>query len=398
MTRDAHRTLLAMTLALATACTNDIWLSDSFDAGLEPPIDASPGQDARVIDAPEIDVDAGEDGPRACEVAPVTIALASNAPPLERPTLAVSGQADTLRYGVLLPPAASPTATEETRLVITDRHGTVLHERAFDLDDASGAPTSSATIHSLPLGASEEGFLLLAPRQVWLLDGDGEGAPTALVAAPSPTWQRAAAWIDDERFVFVSDTPDLRLAVFDRSTREVRTTSISAADAACVHVDADGVTISSVGPLTETVVYDPDLSGAETLRTTWDDGGLLAERLIAVGATGAERTWLVRDSSEFRTAVTSYRISALDPPSARGSLVLVGPLAASREGARVVIASSDPALTIYSLETHTFAMGPPTAGDPIIVEAERDGSSISILALRPATDGRVSLELTCGVD
>lgn len=390
--------MVALTIALASGCTNEIWLSESPDASIDPPADASHPQDAPAVDAPDGTADAGPPGARACEDAPVTIGLASPVATLEQPTLAIGGRLESLRYGLLLPPAASPTATEDTRLIVADRHGTVLHERAFDLDDASGATASSATIHSLPPGVSDEGFLLLAPREIRLLDADGEGASIALAVAPSPTWQRTAGWIDDDRFVFVSATPDLRLAIFDRTTREVRTTSISAADAACVHVDPGGVTISSVGPLSETVVYDPDLSGAETLRTSWDDGALLGARLIAVGGAGTERTWLVRDANEFRTAVTSYRISALDPPSARGSQMLVGPVSASREGARVVITSSDPALTIYSLETHTFAVGPPTEGDPSIAEDERDGSSLSILTLRPASDGRVSLDLTCGVE
>ncbi|MDQ3031365.1 MAG: hypothetical protein M3Y87_03040 [Myxococcota bacterium] len=395
---------LAITLSLGTGCTNEIWLSDALDASTA---DASPDAprelDGGQADASDAVVDSGHEPlPRACETGPVTILQTSVNPPLEQPTLAVSGRLESLRYGLLVPPSASTTATEETRLIVSDRGGTALHERAMRLGDAAGSPASTATLHSLSPEASEDGFLLLAPRGIWLLDADGAGEQTAAfpAAGPSPAWQRVAGWLDADRFAFVSETADLRLAVFDRRTGAVETTSISAADAASVHVEPGGITISSVGPLSETVVYDPDLSGAETLRTDWDDGALLAARLIGVGASGGERIWLVRDANEFRTFVTSYRVSPDGPPVAGAALMLVGPLTATREDGQIAIESSATpgrALTVYSLESDTFSTLSTVFGGSVVVEHEREGALLSFLSLEPAGKDRLSLELTCGV-
>ncbi len=194
----------------------------------------------------------------------------------------------------------------------------------------------------------------------------------------------------------MSDTPDLRLAVFDRTTGDVTVTTISAAGAAVVHLESGGVTISSAGPASETVVYDRDLSGAEVLRTTWDDGTLLAARLLGVGFLAGERTWVVHDPSEFRTNVASYRISPIDPPVPGEGTALLGPLSATREGPFLAITSENPWVTLYAFETDGFrTVAMDFAGTPI-VEEERDGANVSILFLEPAEAGTETLELACG--
>jgi hypothetical protein len=402
MTGSVRRVLAPLVIALSLACQPEIWLSEGDGR-----IDLDAGHDAHVVvppdanDASEVDARIEPDAApprRDCELASVMVAPVSDTVSLEAPTLATSGRTTTLRYGVLLPPSSSLTATDETRLVVLDDEGTLLHERTLRLDDASGAVTSTATVHSLSSLADDEGFLLLTAREVRVLDSSGEDASpaVALATAPSAAWQRAAGWIDADRFVFVSDTPDLLLAVFDRTTGEVASTPISALNAAGVHLDGGGVTITSAGPSSDIVVYDPDLSGTETFRTAWDDGTLLGSRFLGAGFVGGERTWVVRDASEFRTNITSYRISPPDAPVAGASTTLLGPLVATREGPFLAIRSANPTLALYAFETHAFsmlAMG--FAGAPV-VEDERDGANVAILFFEPADAGASSLTLACG--
>ncbi len=399
-----RRSLSLLTLALSLGCQPEIWLSEGdgrvdLDAGRDAAIVVPP--DANAVDASEVDAsDAGVDAAvgRDCEVAPVTVVRVATTGPLEAPTFATSGRLTTLRYGVLVPPAASLTTTDATTLVVSDDEGTLLHERTLRLDDALGAPTSTATLHSLSSLASDEGFLVLTPREIRLLDADGLGDAVAatLTTPPSSVWQRRAAWIDAERFVFVSDTPDLLLAVFDRTTSEVTTTTISATNAAGVHVDGGGVTITSTGASSDIVVYDPDLSGAETLRTTWADGTELDARFLGAGFVDGERTWVIRDAAEFRTNITAYRISPPDAPVGGASTTLLGPLVGSREGAFIAITSENPTLAIYGLRAHAFSMLATGFAEPPLVEEERDGENVSILFFEPAETGTASLTLVCG--
>jgi hypothetical protein len=402
--------VIAAVLALLPACRNEIWLSDrdgniELDAGgdahvVRPP-DASlvdAGEvDGGEMDGGEIDVDSGTVG-RGCELTPVPIVVVGDTGPLEAPTLAVSGRLATLRYGLLVPPAASLVATDETQLVVLDDEGVVLLDRGIRLEDGSGAVTSTATLHSLSPLVDEEGFLLLTPRGIWMLDADGAGASetATLTTPPSSLWQRSAGWIDADRFAFVSDTADLRVAVFDRRTGDVTTTSISALGAGGAHLEPGGATLSSAGPTNEIVVYDPDLSGLETLRTTWEDGSPLGTRLLGVGLFGGERTWLVRTADEFRTNVVSYRVTPGEPPAAGASTPVLGPLTATREGPFLAIMTETPSLVLYAFDAHSFSTVAMSFGGDAIVEHERDGASVSILFLEPVEPGRASLELACG--
>lgn len=386
---------------LLSGCQPEIWLSEGdgrvdLDAGRDAAIVVP--RDANDVDAADAEMDAAPPIGRDCELGRVTVARVSTTSPLEAPTFAASGRLGTLRYGVLVPPAASLTTTDATTLLVLDDEGASLNERTFRLDDALGAPTSTATLHSLSSLTSDEGFLLLTPREIRMLDasGMGDSAAATLATPPSSLWQRAAAWIDADRFVFVEDTPDLFLAVLDRTTGEVTTTSVSAANAAGIHIDAGGVTITSAGPSSDIVVYDPDLSGTETLRTTWTDGTLLGARFLGAGLVGGERTWLVRDASEFRTNVTSYRISPPDEPVAGASTALLGPLVGSREGAFIALTSANPTLAIYGLETHSFSMLATGFAAPPLVEEERDATNVSLLFFEPAETGTASIELACG--
>ncbi len=80
--------------------------------------------------------------------------------------------------------------------------------------------------------------------------------------------------------------------------------------------------------------------------------------------------------------------------------MLIGPLTATREGEQIIIesfASPGRALTVYSLESDTFSTMTTVFGGSVIVEHERDGALLSILSFEPAGEGRLSLELTCGV-
>lgn len=398
-----RRSLLAA-VALAIGCDYSVWLSDDPDAGIEldaaMPIDATidarppdaPLRDAGPFDAPEIDA-----GPRTCETSPSIVGVVRAAAPLERPTFAVSGRAASLRYGVLVPPAASATATSDTTLLLVDRQGAAVGERRLRVEGAGGAPVSTATVHALSHESTAEGFLVLGPRALWVLDADGAGDAIVLSTPPRPEWQRAAGWVDPDRFVFVTDTADLRLAVFDRTTGSVTATTISVAGAAIVHVEPGGVTVSRAGLTSDTVVYDPDLSGAEVLRTGWDDGDPLADRLVAAGVAAGQRIWIVRGTNEFRTDVASHTVSATGevvrvPPGE----TFVSPVTASLEGPVIALEGSGPELWIYSLATGTFTMLSPRAAGAL-VESERSGDRVSVLSLLPDATGGLSLELACGV-
>lgn len=400
--------------ALVGGCQNEIWLSapdggSDLDAA-SPPNDAfvvdartidARAIDAHTVDAVAIDAPIAEDSGvphRACELVPVTVTTAGITASDEAPTFATSGRHDTLRYGVLVPPAASVAPTEDTHLSILDGEGALREERTFHLVDASGSVTSRATLHSLAEDAPDQGFLLLTPTALQLLDASGD-APSSLVplaVPPSPVWQRAAGWIDADRFAFVSDTPDLRIAVFDRTSGVVSATSISVASAAAVVLAPGGVTVSLAAPESTVVVYDPDLSGTETLRAPWVDESALGDRLLGAGLVGGERTWLVHNPCEFRTYVTSYRIAADGMATDGPRMQLLCPLVATREGPFVAIASENQRLALYDFATHAFATVTGTFAEPPTVESERDGASVAVLARVPAAEGAVSLVLWCG--
>ncbi|MBX3269296.1 MAG: hypothetical protein KF729_03490 [Sandaracinaceae bacterium] len=394
-----HRAALA-TFALL-GCDYAVWLSEDLDAGeradaaalRDAANDAAPDADRLDADGPDADgPDAGAQ--RACERGPVPLGTARATDPLSQPTFAVSGHLGSPRYGVLVPPAASRIATEDTRLIIADADGATLRERALRVTDGAGAPASTATLHALP--ADGEGFLILGPTAIWLLSADGEGEPLALAVPPRAEWQRSAGWLDDDRFAFVSDAPALPLAVLERAARAVSATTVSAVDAACVHIERGGVTISRAGPTTEVVVYEPALDGAEALRSAWDDGTPLAGRLLAAATHGSERVWIVRDANEFRTAVTAVRVPAGSEPVPGSSITLLSPITASLEGTVFAIQGSGPALWTYSLELATFSPLPAPPGDAL-VEPERDGERLAVLGLRPDGASDLALELSCGL-
>lgn len=388
--------------ALAGGCQNEVWLSApdahrDLDAGRDA---GAPTLDANDAGAGEIDA-AAEDAAlprRACELTPVTVATTLGTAASEAPTLATSGRLATLRYGVLVPPAASVTPTDQTRLYVLDAEGALRAERTFRVDDATGSASSLVTLHSLFAGTGDEGFLLLGPSAIQRLDADGAalGSPVSLALAPSARWQRAAGWIDADRFAFVSDTPELRIVVFDRASGSVTPTSISAASAAVVHIDDGGVTIAGIAPSNDIVVYDPDLSGTETLRVAWNDGTPIGDRLLGVGLVGAERTWLVHSPCEFRSIVTSFRVAPDGTSSAGAMTQLLCPLVATREGPFVAIASENRLLALYDLEARSFSMLAMTFDEPPILEHERDGAHVAVLARVPTAAGAVALDLSCG--
>lgn len=287
---------------------------------------------------------------------------------------------------------------ELTSLIVADREGAVLHSRPLAIEDASGAPVSSATLHGLSFSSPDEGFLILAPTAIWPLDAAGAGDPIAIDPGPSADWQRSAGWIDDDRFLFVTNTPDLRLAVFARSTRAVTLTPISTRGAARVLVSPGELTISSAGPGTEVVVYDSTLSGAVILRSEWHDGTPVQARLLVATSGPGERTWMIRDSAEFRAALQAYRVPLGGDPIAVGASPpsLLSPVIASLEGDMIAIYSSRPTLTLFALDTALYTELPPPPG-MVLVEPERDGGQVALLTLRPSATGALSIELTCGV-
>lgn len=404
MSTPIHRSAL-LAVALAIGCDYSVWLSGDASAELDATIpdatslDASvdaEGVDAEPLDAQPPDVGPFDAGPpRVCETSPSIVGAVRATPALERPTFAISGRRASLRYGVLVPPSASPTPTSDTTLILVDRDGAAVGERALRIEGSGGAPASTATLHALSHDSSAEGFLVLGPRGLWVLDADGAGDPIALATPPRPEWQRAAGWVDADRFVFVTDTADLRLAVFDRTTNAVTTTSISVAGAAVVHVEPGGVTVS-MAATSETVVYDPDLSGAESLRTTWNDGELLGRRLVAAGIVAGQRIWIVYGTNEFRTDVASHRVSAAGDAVRLTGITLVSPVTASLEGPVIALEGFGPSLAIYSLASDRFTELTPRA-EGALVESERDGERVSVLTLLPDATGGLSLELACGV-
>ena len=151
--------VIALAITIAPSCDYAVWLSDDPDGGAVD--DASPPNDAS-SDAPNVqdahepdarDIDAG--GVADCELTPEPVATVRPNDALERPTFAVSGRLDTLRYGVLVPPSASAIATDDTRLVLVDHRGAFVGERTLAIVDGSGAPSSTATLHALPHASHE---------------------------------------------------------------------------------------------------------------------------------------------------------------------------------------------------------------------------------------------------
>ncbi|MFO0684970.1 MAG: hypothetical protein U0234_23130 [Sandaracinus sp.] len=401
--------MAAVGAALASGCRNEIWLSEpdgraELDAGADAGRDASLGPrdandvDAVAIDAPTIAEDAALPA-RACERAPVPVVSTLATGPLEAPSLATSGRDATLRFGVLVPPAASATPTSDTRLLVLDDEGTVLADRAFRVDDASGSASSGATLHSLPEGSGGEGFLLLAPTSITWLDGDGvaDPSPVMLATAPSPTWQRAAGWLDADRFAFVSDTPDLRVAVVDRTSGMVTATPIAVAGAAAVHIEPGGITVALDAPSSDVIVYDPDLSGAEALRVTWADGSALGSRLLGAGLAGTERTWLIHDTCEFRTIIRSFLVAPSGASTPGSTLQLRCPLVATREGPFLAIASENQFLAVYDFGARTFSTLARTFEEPPLVESERDGAHVAVLFRETTAASATALDLACGL-
>jgi hypothetical protein len=105
---------------------------------------------------------------------------------------------------------------------------------------------------------------------------------------------------------------------------------------------------------------------------------------------------VVNDPSEFRTNITSYRISLGDPPAARATTPLLGPLASSREGPFLAVTSNNPALVLYAFETETFSMLASGFAGSVLVEHERDGANVAVLFVDPAGASETSLSLACG--
>jgi hypothetical protein len=193
----------------------------------------------------------------------------------------------------------------------------------------------------------------------------------------------------------VSDTADLRIAVFDLRTRAVTTTVISAAGAIVVHLEPGGATISGGVSTNEIVVYDPDLSGTETLRHTWSDSSPLGTRLLGAGLFGGERTWVVHSPAEFRADITGYDIAPGAAPVARVAMTRLGPFTASHEGPFLAITTDNPSVVLYAFEAHMFSVAAMDFEGTPIVEHERDGASVAILFVEPAAMGG-SLDLVCG--
>lgn len=352
MSLSQHRVVVSLlSLCAVGGCRYDVQLHADRDAATT--IDAlstDVGSDTPIDDAPDAPPQTCAEGLRLMDVRPSAEHEAS---------IATAGAGDGLRYGILVPPALRDDGASTTRLLIVSRLGAILFSRELALLDGGGAPSETATVHTMP---ARDGFLVLGARGITRLDVDGASASERTLSIPPlASAQRGAGFVDGDRFVFASSGTGAPLAVFDRAADTVEVTAIETAAAAVWRVHRGGVTIGIDEP-TETVEYAASLDGTVTFRSAWPPAPL-ARRLLGAYTAGGRRLWVTADGEEFRNTVSVHEVPDLGAPIPLTAATLVAPLAVTQEDELLTVAEAPGDLAVVDLARIAIErLGPFTSG------------------------------------
>lgn len=359
---------------------------------LDEPLDAGERMDAPP-DAPPLDgagdggaLDAGADAPDAAArpcVSGIEIGPSPATAPAAAPTLAGTGTGGLL--ALLLPPPARATAATRTALYVLDAEGAVLSVEEVDLDDGTGAPAETATVHRR---RDAPGVLVLGPTEARLRDEGGAWTSIALPLPPLVARQREAGWLDDARFAYVAEGAGEPLVVIEPAGARATVTSLATGGAARVLVAPGAVVVSPAPPIATITEHDAAL--ALTLELDWPTGPL-GGRLLGATLAGGRR-WLLTDGEEFRTVTALHRVEATGPTLLLGE-TLLGPLTTRADDDLVTIVTADGALLAFDFARDAFLRFLPSGARSLGL-VERAGPGFVILTREPGTTAEV-LVLRC---